>query len=192
MSARVLQVDVSGQPLGLIHWHRAVNMLWQGNATVLYEAEEGSWKSPSWEQKKALIIQTHEYVRLRPLKENVIVRRVLLARDNWQCQYCLCSLTLASSTIDHVKPKIAYIKEGRPASDAHRWDNVVASCGPCNTKKGGRTPHQSGMMPKCTPAMPTYVATRWGGRVNHPIHAEYVAEWYKVDVDLVMRKKNAV
>ena len=189
MSVPVLQVDVSGQPLGLIHWHRAVNMLWQGNATVLYEEEEGSWKSPSWEIPKALIIQTNEYIRLRPLKENIIVRRVLLARDNWMCQYCEKPLTLASGTIDHVKPKIAFVRQGRPASDAHRWDNVVASCGPCNTKKGGRTPVQSGMMPLCTPKMPTYVQTRWGGRINHPIHADYVANWYKVDSTELLRKR---
>lgn len=45
-----------------------------------------------------------------------------------RCKYCYDPLSARSATADHVKAR------SRNGSD--RRDNIVASCGPCNTAKG--------------------------------------------------------
>ena len=34
------------------------------------------------------------------------------------------------------------------------WDNIVASCAPCNRRKGDRLPHQVNMHPRIKPRTP--------------------------------------
>lgn len=64
-------------------------------------------------------------------------RRNLFARDNNQCQYCGNVLPPNQLSIDHVMP--------RSRNGGTTWDNVVACCVRCNTKKGGRTPQEARM-----------------------------------------------
>ena len=72
-----------------------------------------------------------------------ITRRAVFARDNWTCQYCGSRGQL---TVDHVIPR----SKGGDSS----WENIVASCAPCNRRKGDALPHQAGMIPKRTPRTP--------------------------------------
>lgn len=188
-TTKVLQVDVTGRPVGLISWRRAVVLLLDNRAIALENDGEKVIRSPNLEVPRPLIIQTPTYVHLRPLRDNQIVKRVLFARDKYECQYCGTSVTRSSGTIDHVKPRAAFVREGRPSSDAHTWDNVVVACVKCNTKKGDRLPRECRMMPKTTPKKPNYVQTLWAGKVYHPIHAQYVADYYSVDPDTLMTKK---
>lgn len=174
----VLQVDAAHRPLGFVDWRRAFSMMWEDKATMLEEDPTRVIRSPSIEFNVPLVIQVHEYVELRPLKDKVIIKRVLYARDNWECQYCGCAVNMKTATVDHVKPKVYFLKENRPTSDANTWDNVVTSCGPCNWNKGGRLPYECGMMPKKTPRKPDFVQTLWAGRKYHPIHAQYVLNYY--------------
>ena len=53
----------------------------------------------------------------------------MFARDGWTCQYCGARSNL---TVDHVIP--------RCKGGASTWDNIVASCAPCNRRKGDRLP----------------------------------------------------
>lgn len=64
-------------------------------------------------------------------------RKNLFARDNNQCQYCGRVLPTNQLSIDHVMP--------RSQNGQTTWENVVACCVKCNTKKGGRTPQQAHM-----------------------------------------------
>ncbi|OZD30823.1 hypothetical protein CH252_40640 [Rhodococcus sp. 06-1477-1B] len=54
------------------------------------------------------------------------VRQFVLERDQWTCRYC----GLPAKTVDHIIP----ISEGG-ASEPY---NCVASCLPCNSRKGAR------------------------------------------------------
>lgn len=179
-SQRVLQLDVSSRPINLISWKRAITMLWEGRAQSLMDHPEAVIRTPTTEFSYPLIVQTFEYVELKPLRHNQIVRRVLFARDRYTCQYCEDPVTLRSGTIDHVKPRSAYIREGRSRTEAHRWDNVVVACEACNLKKGNRLPRECGMMPVSTPKIPSYVMTVWAGRSLDAIQAEYVANYYRL------------
>ena len=184
MSApRVLQVDVSGRPIGLIPWYRAATLLWQQRATPVEVIDGEYWRSPSVEIQKTRIIQTHDYVQLRPLRDNQVIKRVLFARDGYKCQYCEKQLSRHTVTVDHIKPRSAFLREGRPPSDAHTYTNCVTCCSKCNTKKGDRLPMQCGMLPVKTPKVPTYVQVLWAGKLYCPIQAEYVALYFKVAQD---------
>jgi 5-methylcytosine-specific restriction endonuclease McrA len=58
------------------------------------------------------------------------------------CQYCGRN----AENIDHVVPK--------SQGGSHTWENVVACCRTCNTKKGGRTPREAGLSLRRTPVAP--------------------------------------
>ena len=53
------------------------------------------------------------------------------------CQYCGGRVRRSQLNLDHVKP--------RAHGGLTTWDNVVASCHPCNHHKGGRSPEQAHM-----------------------------------------------
>ena len=69
-------------------------------------------------------------------------KRGVLQRDGYICGYC----DKHATTIDHVVPRC----QGGKSS----WENTVASCQPCNAKKGGRTPSQAGMVLRIRPVSP--------------------------------------
>ena len=50
-------------------------------------------------------------------------------------------------TIDHIQPK--------SRGGGHTFENCVCSCGPCNHKKGNRTPREANMFLKRQPYQPT-------------------------------------
>jgi 5-methylcytosine-specific restriction endonuclease McrA len=72
-----------------------------------------------------------------------ITRRAVFARDGWTCQYCGVRSNL---TVDHVIP--------RSKGGSSDWDNIVASCAPCNRRKGDLLPHQANMTPRHAPRAP--------------------------------------
>lgn len=56
----------------------------------------------------------------------------LYYRDHNVCQYCSKPLTIPQITMDHVYP----VSKGGPTS----WDNIVAACNDCNSRKGNQLP----------------------------------------------------
>jgi len=62
------------------------------------------------------------------------MRKEVMERDAWTCQYC----GEPAEHIDHIIPRL---HGGR---DEH--DNLVAACATCNCSKGARTPEEAGMM----------------------------------------------
>jgi 5-methylcytosine-specific restriction endonuclease McrA len=66
----------------------------------------------------------------------------LYVRDLYTCQYCNTPYTKHNLTLDHVLP----ISKGGKTS----WTNIVAACGPCNTRKSNRT-HMKPVKPPYAP-----------------------------------------
>ena len=42
----------------------------------------------------------------------------------------------------------------RSKGGSSNWENIVASCAPCNRRKGDRLPRQAGMHPRRAPSTP--------------------------------------
>ena len=74
-----------------------------------------------------------------------MIRREVLRRDSYTCQYCGGGKKL---TLDHVRP--------RSKGGAHNWDNVVIACESCNQRKGNRTPFEANMPLSNQPKAPIH------------------------------------
>ena len=103
------------------------------------------------------IIRLLTYDRL-PQRQIKLNRRNILARDHFECQYCQFKGSPSHLTIDHVIPR------SRGGQDT--WNNLVTACRKCNSKKGGRLPHEAGMpllnkpkKPKVNPLITARLAT---------------------------------
>ena len=73
----------------------------------------------------------------------------LFARDQHLCLYCGRDHYRQQLTRDHVVP----LSQGGRDS----WENVVAACFQCNSRKGGRTPQQARMPLLAVPYRPSWV-----------------------------------
>ena len=91
------------------------------------------------------VIRLIRYVRIpRDVHRRKITRKAVLARDAWTCQYC--GHQAPGLTVDHVIP--------RSRGGESVWENIVASCAPCNRKKGNLTPREARMHPAQPSAAP--------------------------------------
>ena len=109
---------------------------------------------------RPVVIRLVSYVRIpRDTHRRKITRRAVFARDDWTCQYCGARSNL---TVDHVIP--------RSKGGSSSWDNIVASCAPCNRRKGDRLPRQVGMrLCRATAdAEPARCSSTWPARRSRP------------------------
>jgi 5-methylcytosine-specific restriction endonuclease McrA len=131
---RVLVLNATYEPINVCTVRRAVVLLLKSKAEVI---EHGEWnlRSASQSIQRPVVIRLVTYVRIpRDTHRRKITRRAVFARDSWTCQYCGARSNL---TVDHVIPK--------SKGGASSWENIVASCAPCNRRKGDALPRQVGM-----------------------------------------------
>lgn len=111
------------------------------------QASEDWIRTVSFELQIPRVIRLYRYDRV-PRQSLRFNRRNLFARDEHRCQYCGHAKPTSQLSFDHVMPR----SRGGPTS----WENVVAACVDCNTKKGGRTPREARMKLIRKPAKPKY------------------------------------
>ncbi len=140
----VLLLNANYEPLNVCNIRRAVSLIMLGKAEVIQDS--GKTVSTSGGALDVPSVVRMRYQVRRPIPRLRLSRHSVLARDNYQCQYCGCAKDL---TIDHVIPRWV----GGP----HTWDNLVACCRRCNLKKGDKTPQQANMKLKKVPKRPHYV-----------------------------------
>jgi 5-methylcytosine-specific restriction endonuclease McrA len=142
-SGRVLVLNATYEPINVCTVRRAVVLLLKERAEVI---ERANWELHSERSSMArpMVIRLVAYVRVpRDTHRRKITRRAVFARDSWTCQYCGARSNL---TVDHVIP--------RSKGGASSWENIVASCAPCNRRKGDMTPIQANMHPAREPCAP--------------------------------------
>jgi len=140
---RVLVLNATYEPINVCSVRRAVILLLKHRAEMV---EEGlsSLRSERTSVARPAVIRLSHYVRLpRDAHRRKITRRAVFARDGWECQYCGCRSQL---TVDHVIP--------RSKGGSSEWENIVASCAPCNRRKGDLLPRQANMHPRRPPVRP--------------------------------------
>ncbi|CAN5266906.1 MAG: HNH endonuclease [Acidimicrobiia bacterium] len=129
---RALVLNATYEPLSVVTARRAVVLVVRERAEVvesnghIYHSEHLVIAAPS-------VIKLRRYVKVRLDRRTPLNRRAVFLRDEHACQYC----GRPAENIDHVVP--------RSQGGSHTWDNVVAACRRCNTRKGGRTPEQAGV-----------------------------------------------
>jgi 5-methylcytosine-specific restriction endonuclease McrA len=165
-SLNTLKLNSSYEPLGIISWRKAVELLYTGEAEVVKEWDINENKFINLEYDKEVSNFDRKYVyripavikyvekNPRPLKKD---RRVawskinIKIRDNFQCQYCGYKWDGKGKpkklTIDHILPQD---KGGK-----NTYDNCVAACEDCNSEKENKTLEESGMKLLRKPFVPT-------------------------------------
>jgi len=140
---RVLVLNATFEPINVCTVRRATVLLLKEKAEVIeLGPTDLHWATGSL--PKPVVIRLVTYVRVpRDSHKRKITRRAVFARDGWQCMYCGARTSL---TVDHVIP--------RSKGGGSGWDNIVASCAPCNRRKGDRLPHQVNMHPRVKPRTP--------------------------------------
>jgi 5-methylcytosine-specific restriction endonuclease McrA len=143
-TGRVLVLNASYEPINVCTIRRATVLVLKERAEVL-ERGEGALHSERLVFDRPCVIRLMRYVRIpRDVHRRKITRKAVLARDYWTCQYC--GRQSAGLTVDHVIP--------RSRGGESVWENIVASCAPCNRRKGSRTPHEARMHPRSRPKPP--------------------------------------
>jgi len=140
----VLVLNATFEPINVCTVRRAVVLMLKGKAEML---EHGTHElhSASATVPRPAVIRLMTYVRIpRDTHRRKITRRAVFARDGWTCQYCG---SRANLTVDHVIPR----SKGGDSS----WTNIVASCAPCNRRKGDVLAAQAGMTLKRAPRAPS-------------------------------------
>lgn len=140
---RVLVLNATFEPINVCTVRRAVVLLLKEKAEIL-EHGVHELHSGSSTMARPVVIRLVSYVRVpRDTHRRKITRRAVFARDDWTCQYCGSRSNL---TVDHVVP--------RSKGGASTWDNIVASCAPCNRRKGDALPQKAGMTLRRAPHTP--------------------------------------
>jgi 5-methylcytosine-specific restriction endonuclease McrA len=144
-SSRVLVLNASYEPINVCTIRRAAVLVLKERAEVL-ERGEGALRSERLTMARPCVIRLMRYVRIpRDVHRRKITRKAVLARDDWTCQYCGREAH-TGLTVDHVIP--------RSRGGQSVWENIVASCAPCNRKKGNRLPREVAMHPRNRPRAP--------------------------------------
>ena len=143
----VLLLNASYEPLGVISWQRAVTLFFCGKVEVV-DAYDQEIRSVSLVIKAPSIVRLLKFIRI-PGKNPPLCKANVMARDNFQCQYCEQRVTAEDATLDHVTP--------RSQKGLTTWENIVCCCRRCNKKKGGKTPQQAGMALVSKPVKPAWL-----------------------------------
>lgn len=165
MAGEVLTLNAAYMPVGVIDWDVAITLWFKGKAEILdtyedkilhtgnhfvkpeysandkfvssfYDERLDSWKTAI---EMPAVIRLLEFVN--PKKHisffESFTRQNVYERDGGKCMYCGKEVSRNKFTFDHVIPKSRGGKTN--------WQNIVACCLKCNSKKDNRTPSEAGM-----------------------------------------------
>ena len=160
----VLLLNASFEPLHVISLRRAVGLVVAGKVDVIANGD-GELHSASATWPIPAVLRLRYMVRV-PYRQNIsLTRRGVMLRDQRRCQFAHCSR--AASTIDHVVP--------RSRGGEHTWTNVVAACGPCNTRKGSRLLSEIGWALRHSPVPPRATVVMLSSAGVHRVPDEWSA-----------------
>jgi 5-methylcytosine-specific restriction endonuclease McrA len=101
------------------------------------------------------VVRLSYFVKVPYRTRASLSRRAVMIRDHFECQYC----GRPADNVDHVIP--------RSRGGTHTWENVVAACRSCNSRKENRSINELGL------------------HLKHPPRAPQESVWIVVAVDKV-------
>lgn len=137
-------------------------LLMTGRAEVVLEYTDVQVRSVNFCIKLPKILRL--YTRHKSSRNVKFSRTNVFLRDNNTCQYCYKQFKQDILTIDHVIP----VSKGGKTT----WENVVASCSGCNTKKGCKTVKETGFTLLNQPSQP-----KWSAKMYLRIKENDPPEW---------------
>ena len=120
-----LLLNSTYEPLRVVHWQKAIALLWQGKVEVL-EVYDREIHGISLSIKLPAVMRLLKLVRLKDSHRAVKFSRInIFTRDGYTCQYCSRKFRTEELTFDHVIP---IAKGGKKT-----WENITTACWRCNT-----------------------------------------------------------
>ena len=113
----------------------------KGKAEVIH-TNGHMFRSETLVIKAPSVVRLNYFVKVPYRARSSLSRRAVFVRDNFECQYC----GRPAENVDHVVPK--------SRGGGHTWDNVVAACRPCNSRKENRSPADAGLTLRHPPRRP--------------------------------------
>jgi 5-methylcytosine-specific restriction endonuclease McrA len=166
LTEKVLLLNASYQPEGVIDVVRAFLLVWKGSAQTVEIDPHRVLRSQHSTHEVPSVIRLVHYVDVRKRRRESGKQRFrIFVRDGFRCQYCAKRLVPAQLTLDHIMPR------SRGGTDDP--ENLAASCIPCNQRKGNRTPDEARMPLLATPSALRYGLDR--AMLSH--YAQTRTEW---------------
>ncbi|HAY43945.1 MAG TPA: HNH endonuclease [Micrococcaceae bacterium] len=145
---RTLVLNAGFEPLAVVTFRRALILVLTEKATIILQDDDSPVRGTDRELPRPTVIVLKRYVR-RPYRNMIhVTRRGVLRRDHFRCAYCGKN----ANTIDHVIP--------RSRGGQNTWENLVAACLSCNSRKADKMLAQLGWQLLLTPHQP-----RMGGHL---------------------------
>ena len=142
-AGRSLVLNASFEPLAIVSSRRALLLVLCDKAELIH-ATEAVFRAERCAVPEPSIVRLVRHVRIPYGARMAVNRRTVFARDGARCQYC----GEAAENLDHVIPR----SKGGP----HTWENVVAACRRCSSRKEDRLPHEAGMALRRAPVAPRH------------------------------------
>lgn len=130
---RALVLNATMEPLCIVEPRRAVVLVLSGKADVV-SANGHRFRSAQLDIPSPSVLRLRRFVHVPYRRRAALSRRGVFVRDDGTCQYC----GAPAENVDHVLP--------RSRNGPHEWENVVAACRRCNSRKEDRTPAEAGMV----------------------------------------------
>ncbi len=157
--AGVLILNATYEPIGVVSLRRSIG-LWLSNKVDVLEHRDSAIRGANLTLQAPSVIRLRYYVKVPHHRIAPLSRKAVFARDAGRCQYC----GRPADTIDHVLAK----SRGGP----HCWENVVAACRECNSRKGDRLLAETNLALRRRPTAPRRYA--WiGAAAGRPLPPEW-------------------
>jgi 5-methylcytosine-specific restriction endonuclease McrA len=144
--SRALVLNATYEPLSVVPRRRALVLVLDDKADVVHESDL-VFHSERLEVIVPSVVRLRYHVRVPYRRRAALSRSGVFVRDDGRCQYC----GARAESIDHVVP--------RSRGGEHTWENVVAACRACNTRKRDKLLEQTSMHLLRHPVAPP--ATTW-------------------------------
>ena len=138
---RALVLNATYEPLCVVPTRRALVLVLDDKAELVhatdrvFHSERAAFPEPS-------VVRLQYFVKVPYQARVALNRRAVFARDGHRCQYC----GSPAENLDHIVP--------RSKGGSHTWENVVAACRPCNTRKEDRFLHETTLKLRRKPFAP--------------------------------------
>lgn len=139
--ARALVLNASYQPLCVVPVRRALVLALKEKADIIH-TNGHVYRSEALEFRAPTVVKLRYFVKVPYRARASMSRRAVFVRDAFECQYC----GRPAENVDHIVP--------RSRGGGHTWDNVVAACRPCNSRKENHHLSDVGMKLRRPPKPP--------------------------------------
>ena len=131
--------------LNMVHWKRAMCLMAKDKVQVLRQSNRVIRSGEGLAIKVPAVMKLIKLIRTLYVNRVPFSKKNVIVRDGFKCAYC--GNDKERLTIDHIIPKSRGGKTD--------FENCVASCKPCNNKKGNKMPSEARMYLKVKAYQPT-------------------------------------